>query len=157
MAVLLLVFAFFLAMSSSRSIFFSRNSCFFISISSVSLNFWIASPVVGAVSPFFPKIFPKKLILRRNWTKFTISTFRGSNFNFQWKEVKEHNHRSLHDCFLFYCVEICGYEHSPNVPSSRNIAFTKSPILDNSLNLKQFSFKQDSNHLNYLSTINIYH
>jgi len=46
------------------SIFFSRKSCFLTSISSVSLNFWMASPVVGAFSPFLPlpNILPRKLI-----------------------------------------------------------------------------------------------
>ena len=78
----LFVLAFFRAVATSDSIFFSRKSfgklvsfhtfppmnfktCFFISISSVSLNFWIASPVVTGLScpPLPPKILPRKLIL----------------------------------------------------------------------------------------------
>lgn len=55
------------------SIFFSRNSCFLISMSSVSLNFWMASPVVGAFSPFLPlpNTLPKKLMM-----SISVTTFR---------------------------------------------------------------------------------
>lgn len=49
-------------MFSSSSIFDSRNSCFLISIFSVSRSFCMASPVVGATSFLPPNIFPKKLI-----------------------------------------------------------------------------------------------
>uniref|UniRef100_A0A2M4D2M7 Uncharacterized protein n=1 Tax=Anopheles darlingi TaxID=43151 RepID=A0A2M4D2M7_ANODA len=54
------------AVSISISIFFSRNSSFFVSIFSMSRSFCIASLGVGAGSPFLPENnFPKKLILDR--------------------------------------------------------------------------------------------
>uniref|UniRef100_A0A224Y5L6 Uncharacterized protein n=1 Tax=Panstrongylus lignarius TaxID=156445 RepID=A0A224Y5L6_9HEMI len=64
MATLLLAVPFFLTITSSCSIFFSRYSCFFTNISSVTLSFCIASDVVGALSSFLPpNTLLKKLIL----------------------------------------------------------------------------------------------
>lgn len=54
---------FFLAIAISPSIFFSRKSDFFWSISSVSRSRCIASWGVGALSPFFPNTFAKRLIV----------------------------------------------------------------------------------------------
>lgn len=45
---------FFFAVMSSCSIFFSRNSCFLVNISSVSRSRWIASWGVGCFPPFPP-------------------------------------------------------------------------------------------------------
>lgn len=60
---LLFFVPFFFAICSSCSIFFSRNSCFFVSISSVSRSFWIASCGLGPFPPFPPpNILPSNAI-----------------------------------------------------------------------------------------------
>ena len=59
--------AFFRAIATSASIFFSKNSLFFVNISSVERNFWIASCVVGGCSLFLP---PKIFHILHNWLNF---------------------------------------------------------------------------------------
>ena len=64
----------FLAVATSPSIFFSKNSLFFVNISSVDRNFWIASWVVGGCSLFLPpKIFHILSFLLLDFLTRTIS------------------------------------------------------------------------------------
>lgn len=62
---LLFFVPFLLAVTSSCSIFFSRNSCFLVNISSVSRSRWIASWGLAHLPPFplLPNNFPNKDIL----------------------------------------------------------------------------------------------
>jgi len=63
------------AVAISCSIFFSRKSDFFCSISSVSVSRWIASCGVGALSPVLPNSFPRRLISVLSYVVVQLSTF----------------------------------------------------------------------------------